>query len=128
MMATIPKFRAHSDLRKYLQQNHSQLKWKEKVKISYDIMATLNHEDSHFQLDNINNLAYIPPEVIVGKQYTPASVIFGFGILMWEISSGQPPFDYQYDRSLAVAIVEGVRPKIVSGTPLKYEMLMKQCW
>ncbi|PKC59043.1 hypothetical protein RhiirA1_470017 [Rhizophagus irregularis] len=50
-------------------------------------------------------------------------------MLMWEISSGQPPFvDYEHDYDLAMNIVNGIRPKIVSGTPLEYKNLMKQCW
>ena len=50
-------------------------------------------------------------------------------MLMWEISSGQQPlaqFDHDYD--LTLKIINGIRPKIVSGTPLEYENLMKQCW
>ena len=38
------------------------------------------------------NLPYIAPEVIAGKETTKASDIYSIGILMWEISSGQPPF------------------------------------
>src|ERR1043165_8847201 len=50
-------------------------------------------------------------------------------MLMWEISSGQPPFiDYEHDYDLAMNIINGIRPKIVSGTPLEYAGLMKQCW
>ncbi|PKK64057.1 hypothetical protein RhiirC2_116784 [Rhizophagus irregularis] len=50
-------------------------------------------------------------------------------MLMWEISSGKPPFNnYEHDYYLAMNIVNGIRPRIVSGTPLKYESLMKQCW
>ncbi|GBC41386.2 kinase-like domain-containing protein [Rhizophagus irregularis DAOM 181602=DAOM 197198] len=30
--------------------------------------------------------------------------------------------------SLAMDIVNGMRPKIISGTPLKYKRLMEQCW
>ncbi|PKY61268.1 hypothetical protein RhiirA4_486009 [Rhizophagus irregularis] len=48
---------------------------------------------------------------------------------MWEISSGQPPFiNYEHNYDLAMHIVNGIRPKIVSGTPLEYINLMKQCW
>ncbi|PKY46585.1 hypothetical protein RhiirA4_543421 [Rhizophagus irregularis] len=48
---------------------------------------------------------------------------------MWEISSGQPPFiDCEHDYDLAMNIVNGIRPKIVPGTPLEYKNLMKQCW
>jgi len=75
------------------------------------------------------NLPYIAPEVIAGKEYTFASDIYSVGILMWEISSGQPPFiNYEHDYYLAMNIVNGIRPKIVPGTPLKYKSLMEQCW
>ncbi|EXX71308.1 hypothetical protein RirG_079640 [Rhizophagus irregularis DAOM 197198w] len=48
---------------------------------------------------------------------------------MWEISSGQPPFiNYEHDYDLAMNIINGIRPKIVPGTPLEYKNLMVQCW
>ncbi|GES73058.1 kinase-like domain-containing protein [Rhizophagus clarus] len=75
------------------------------------------------------NLPYIAPEAIIGKGYTFASDIYSFGILMWEISSGQIPFnDHEHDYDLAMKIVNGMRPKIVSSIPFQYEMLMKLCW
>ncbi|CAI2168597.1 20059_t:CDS:2 [Funneliformis geosporum] len=72
------------------------------------------------------NLPYIAPEVIFGQESTKASDIYSIGMLMWEISSGQPPFayfDHNYD--LVMNIVNGMRPNIVSGTPLEYKKLMK---
>ncbi|RIA98201.1 kinase-like domain-containing protein, partial [Glomus cerebriforme] len=75
------------------------------------------------------NLPYIAPEVIVGKEYTFASDIYSFGILMWEISSGQIPFkNYEHNYYLAMNIVNGMRPKIPPGIPQEYIKLMKQCW
>jgi hypothetical protein len=48
---------------------------------------------------------------------------------MWEISFGKPPFNnYEHNYYLAMNIINGIRPKIVSGTPLKYKDLIKQCW
>ncbi|PKC70996.1 hypothetical protein RhiirA1_361445, partial [Rhizophagus irregularis] len=50
-------------------------------------------------------------------------------MLMWEISSGQPPFiNYENDYDLALMIVNGIRPKVVPGTPLEYVNLMELCW
>ncbi|PKK72254.1 hypothetical protein RhiirC2_680189, partial [Rhizophagus irregularis] len=50
-------------------------------------------------------------------------------MLMWEISSGQPPFIYyEHDYDLALMIVNGIRPKVVPGTPLEYVNLMELCW
>ncbi|CAB4420731.1 unnamed protein product [Rhizophagus irregularis] len=75
------------------------------------------------------NLPYLAPEVIIGKGHTFKSDIYGIAMLMWEISSGQPPFfNYEHNYDLAMNIVSGIRPKIVLGTPLEYENLMKQCW
>src|SRR3954447_3958997 len=75
------------------------------------------------------NLPYIAPEVIAGKETTFASDIYSFGMLMWEISSEQPPFiNYENDYDLAMNIINGMRPKIIPGTPLEYKKLMKLCW
>jgi hypothetical protein len=44
---------------------------------------------------------------------------------MWEISSGQPPFiNYEHNYYLAMNIVNGLGPKIVSGTPLEYKKMI----
>src|ERR1044072_3556702 len=52
------------------------------------------------------NLVYIAPEVISKREYSFASDIYSVGILMWEISSGQLPFNgYKHDRDLAMKIV-----------------------
>ncbi|GES78403.1 kinase-like domain-containing protein [Rhizophagus clarus] len=75
------------------------------------------------------NLPYIAPEVISGKGTSFASDIYSIGMLMWEISSGQPPFiNFENDYELALRIINGMRPKIIPETPLEYKKLMEQCW
>src|ERR1043165_416275 len=151
------------DLRKYLQQNHNQLTWKERVQITVNIINALEkihkenaiHRDLHSgnilysQLNQrwrisdfgfcgpadkspksiYGNLPYIAPEVITGKEYTFASDIYSIAMLMWEISSGQPPFsDFNHNMDFIMNIINGIRPKVVSGTPIEYQNLMEQCW
>ncbi len=73
--------------------------------------------------------SYIAPEVVIGKGYTFSSDIYSIGMLIWEISSGQPPFAvFDHDYDLVLKIINGMRPKVVLGTPLKYKSLMEQCW
>src|SRR5579859_4512790 len=75
------------------------------------------------------NLPYIAPEVIKGKYYTFASDVYSIAMLMWEISSGRPPFiNHVHDYNLAINIINGMRPKIIPETPLEYKNLMVQCW
>jgi serine/threonine protein kinase len=75
------------------------------------------------------NLPYIAPEVIAGKKTTKKSDIYSIAMLMWEISSGRSPFiNYKHDYDLAMNIINGIRPRVVLGTPLEYKNLMVQCW
>ncbi|GBC07456.1 hypothetical protein RclHR1_07490001 [Rhizophagus clarus] len=75
------------------------------------------------------NLPYIAPEVISGKKTTFESDIYSIAMLMWEISSGQPPFiNFKHDFDLALKIINGMRPTVIPGTPLEYKNLMEQCW
>jgi serine/threonine protein kinase len=52
------------------------------------------------------------------------SDVYSIGVLLWEISSGKPPFTKDdYDISLAVRILQGLRETIVPGTPPDYVKL-----
>ncbi|RHZ80414.1 hypothetical protein Glove_136g70 [Diversispora epigaea] len=75
------------------------------------------------------NLPYIAPEVLCSDIYTIKSDIYSVGILMWEVITGETPFDdYEHDLELAVDIVNGCRPKIYEHIPHEYVTLMTQCW
>ncbi|POG69530.1 kinase-like domain-containing protein [Rhizophagus irregularis DAOM 181602=DAOM 197198] len=151
------------NLREYLQQNHNQLTWNERIKITFLIIDKLYwiHEENsihrdlhsgnilysqfndHWRISDLGfcgpadkpstsiygNLPYIAPEVINGKGYTYKSDIYSIAMLMWEISFGQPPFmNYEHDYILAINIIDGIRPKIISEIPSEFKSLLEQCW
>ncbi|KAG9295078.1 hypothetical protein G9A89_017872 [Geosiphon pyriformis] len=69
-------------------------------------------------------LPYIAPEVLRNKPYTKKA-----GMIMWQITSGQPPFyNVPHDASLVFEIWDGRRPDIIEGTPQCYVKLMTSCW
>src|SRR5437763_6672431 len=73
-------------------------------------------------------LPYIAPEVLDGKPYTFASDIYSFGIIMVEISTGKPPYgSVPHDENLALAICNGLRPRVAKGTPQCYIDVVNQC-
>ncbi|GES80120.1 kinase-like domain-containing protein [Rhizophagus clarus] len=117
------------DLKKYLQQNHNRLTLKDRIRVAYQIILALYCKEkicgpADKPLTSIyGNLSYIAPEVIAGRKYTFASDIYSIAILMWEISSGKPPFvNYKHDDyDLAMDIIS-------LGTPLEYINLTKECW
>ncbi|GBB91016.1 hypothetical protein RclHR1_01810019 [Rhizophagus clarus] len=74
-------------------------------------------------------IPYIAPEVLRGRPYTPASDIYSFSMLMWQFTSGIPPFnDIPHDFQLMLSICKGLRPEIIKNTPQCYVDLMKRCW
>ncbi|RHZ80393.1 hypothetical protein Glove_136g68 [Diversispora epigaea] len=75
------------------------------------------------------NLPYIAPEVLCGKIYTTKSDIYSMGILMWEVITGETPFDdCEHNLDLTLDIVKGYRPKIYEYISHEDMTLMKQCW
>ncbi|RIA98766.1 kinase-like domain-containing protein [Glomus cerebriforme] len=88
------------DLRNYLQQNHNQLKWEERVMIMCYIIEAI------FQIHF---------EKAIHRDLHSGNVLYSQFNGRWRISD--LGFCGPADKS----------PKI-SGTPLEYESLMKQCW
>src|SRR5436190_13640416 len=73
-------------------------------------------------------LPYIAPEVLDGRPYTFASDVYSFGIIMVEVSTGKPPYgNVPHDEKLALAICNGLRPRVTKGTPQCYVDLVNQC-
>src|ERR1044071_1208089 len=74
-------------------------------------------------------LPFIAPEVLRGKPYSLASDIYSFSMIMWEFTSGIPPFNGRaHDLQLSLNICKGERPEIGENTPQCYVDLMKKCW
>ncbi|PKY30296.1 hypothetical protein RhiirB3_341844, partial [Rhizophagus irregularis] len=74
---------------------------------------------------------YIDPKIMLDRNflYIKSSDIYSFGVLMWQISSGCPPFsDNNNHIELGISIHNGVRERTVPGTPIEYEKLYKNCW
>src|SRR5436190_1325353 len=73
-------------------------------------------------------LPYIAPEVLDGRPYTFASDIYSFGIIMVEVSTGEPPYgSVPHNVRLALAICNGLRPRVAKDAPQCYVDLANQC-
>ena len=69
------------------------------------------------------SVRYSDPEYLNNQKYTrdEKSDFYSVGMLFWEISSGQIPFESDIaDGSLIFAIINGKREMIVNDTPQKY--------
>ncbi|GES82587.1 kinase-like domain-containing protein [Rhizophagus clarus] len=71
-------------------------------------------------------LPYIAPEILSGDQYSSASDIYSFAMIMYEVASGKIPY-YNEDIN-PIKIIQGSRPELPPATPFIYTELMKSCW
>ncbi|CAB4438287.1 unnamed protein product [Rhizophagus irregularis] len=75
-------------------------------------------------------IPYIDPKKfnILSYSLNKKSDVYSVGVLLWEISSGKPPFEDESDVNLAVRILQGLREKIIPNTSIDYEKLYTECW
>ncbi|POG73158.1 kinase-like domain-containing protein [Rhizophagus irregularis DAOM 181602=DAOM 197198] len=97
--------------------------------IDFGISKIQNQSSAY--IGNFGNIAYVEPKRILDSKfpYTKSSDIYSFGVLMWEISSGCPPFEDCLTENEKVALIcAGKREIPIPETPKEYEELYIKCW
>ncbi|GBB89844.1 hypothetical protein RclHR1_16680003 [Rhizophagus clarus] len=101
-----------------------------KYETSITDMGLCKPADYNDALDNkvYGVLPYMAPEILKGQNYTKASDIYSFGIIMYEVISGLPPYhNMSHDKNLAVKVCQGFRPRFNIKVPQLILHLIKQC-
>ena len=80
----------------------------------------------------IGIIPYVDPKILRGKRkdvdhsLSEKSDVYSMGVLLWELSSGRPPFNTDgkpYDIGLAMEILQGRRETPIPNTPNDYVQL-----
>ncbi|RIA91681.1 kinase-like domain-containing protein [Glomus cerebriforme] len=78
------------------------------------------------------SVQYVDPEYLKNHQEfirNKKSDVYSVGVLLWQISSGRIPFEFELpDFSLVQSIIGGKREIIIKGTPNKYINIYTACW
>eukprot|EP00002_Diphylleia_rotans_P038490 TRINITY_DN8774_c0_g1_i7.p1 TRINITY_DN8774_c0_g1~~TRINITY_DN8774_c0_g1_i7.p1 ORF type:complete len:230 (-),score=40.13 TRINITY_DN8774_c0_g1_i7:79-768(-) len=72
-------------------------------------------------------LAYEAPEILSGKSYSEKVDVYSFGIILWEIETGQIPYKDMDSSSIVEFVVCGNRLKVPSGQSV-IKAAMTNCW
>jgi serine/threonine protein kinase len=101
---------------------------KKEAKIMLDIMKCIE-TDSLDVSDEM--IPYVDPKLLENHsyEYDKKSDIYSLGVLMWELTSGHPPFiDNETENLLEIHLISGHREKPIANTPIEYLDLYKSCW
>ncbi|KAM7516080.1 hypothetical protein LguiA_005663 [Lonicera macranthoides] len=72
---------------------------------------------------------WMAPEVIEHKPYDHKADVFSFGIVLWELLTGELPYMYLTPLQAAVGVVQkGLRPTIPKNTHPKLAEVLESCW
>ncbi|GBC06909.1 hypothetical protein RclHR1_07130008 [Rhizophagus clarus] len=74
-------------------------------------------------------MPYIDPQIFNAQSYSlnKKSDVYSVGIILWEISSGKPPFE-GHNVGLVIGILQGLKEKVNPDTPIDYKNLFTECW
>ena len=83
--------------------------------------------------DLFGNIRFVAPEVLRASKtkqdpHTKSSDIYSLGVLLWEISSGKPPFEDFNDYTIVANILLEHREERIPDTPSEYYKLYSECW
>ncbi|PKY62967.1 kinase-like protein, partial [Rhizophagus irregularis] len=152
--AMVLEYADQGNLREYLKIHINNLKWSDKIRMASDIHAknilVNNHKliiadfgsskqlseatsvSANSKNDVIGMIEYMEPQCFKNIEYkkTKKSDIYSLGVLLWEISSGRPPF-LGYQRNILAFHIgfNNLREKpIDDDTPQDYQKLYQKCW
>ncbi|GBC03162.1 hypothetical protein RclHR1_00500010 [Rhizophagus clarus] len=143
----VSEYANNGNLRDYLKEKFYSLQWESKIRMALDIVRGLKYLHSRniihkhlvtheATLDSTENrieiIGYIDPENFKNSKYirNKKSDIYSLGVLLWEITSGHPPFHDIVERNtLGYHIAHNnSREKPIEGTPEDYRKLYQKCW
>lgn len=78
---------------------------------------------------NCGTVQWMAPEVLANQKYTEKADVFSFGIVVWEIVTGECPYDGMTQIQAALGVLNrNLRPVIPRSCPKFLGQLMKACW
>ncbi|RHZ79096.1 hypothetical protein Glove_151g143 [Diversispora epigaea] len=74
-------------------------------------------------------IPYMAPETLSRGEYTQASDIYSFGMIMLEVLTSYPPYyNIPHNTNLVMDICKGRKPEIKYEIPRFFKEIMEKCW
>ncbi|KAF8061383.1 roco8 [Scenedesmus sp. PABB004] len=93
------------------------------------LSKAIQQQRTHRTTDTTGTLSHMPPELLRYGRMSTAADVYAFGVMMWEIYTGQAAFrKLHYGQYFEVVVLRNLRPLIPPGMPPDYQLLMEHCW
>nr|CCA16589.1 protein kinase putative [Albugo laibachii Nc14] len=78
---------------------------------------------------NCGTVQWMAPEVLGNLKYTEKADVFSFGIVVWEVMTGECPYEGLSQVQAALGVLSrNLRPGIPKNCPPFFQRLMRSCW
>ncbi|GMH39105.1 hypothetical protein BSKO_07003 [Bryopsis sp. KO-2023] len=85
--------------------------------------------ESHIETFTCGTATHMPPELLKGGVLSPAADVYSFGILLWELITGEAPYADKNQGEIILGVVNNQdRPIVSSAIPKEYAGLIRECW
>lgn len=95
----------------------------------FGLSRMLEEGKEYFLTGSYGTVTHAAPEVLRGGRMTPASDIFSFGILLYELATGgQAHMGMSCAEVLSCVVLQNLRPTMPGHIPPEYARLAAACW
>eukprot|EP00775_Hariotina_reticulata_P003757 gene3757-4016_t len=93
------------------------------------LSRVVKQHSTHRTTNTVGTMSHMPPELLRSGYMSPAVDVYSFGIMMWEIYTGQLSFkNVHYAAFYETVVLRNVRPFLPPDMPEDYRFLMEHCW
>ncbi|OHT13302.1 TKL family protein kinase [Tritrichomonas foetus] len=86
-------------------------------------------KNNFLMTSGIGTAQWIAPEVLNSQKYNQKADVYSYGIILWEMFTGDIPFNGLNRVEIALAVInQKIRPKIPLNCPKNLARLIKACW
>jgi tRNA A-37 threonylcarbamoyl transferase component Bud32 len=100
------------------------------VKISDFGLARIRQKTSSGSSCNVivGTLAWKAPEILRMEKHTEASDVYALGIVLWELATGQIPYEDHDESTISAFVRGGDRLEIPASVPISFAQLISSTW
>ncbi|CAB3398517.1 unnamed protein product [Caenorhabditis bovis] len=81
------------------------------------------------RMSTVGTYAWMAPEAFRDSNYSEASDVWSFGVVLWELLSKKEPYQGENQNMIAINVVHQKKSLVIDEScPMKWKTIMQRCW